>query len=156
MSIKYFIVDIDGTVADLSHRIHFIEGEKKDWDSFYNNVEKDKPIQHVIDVVTSLALSGCQLVFVTGRPDRCYYQTEDWLERYLSSFGTMIRKPMIFFRKNGDFRRDTVVKSEIYENRLKAIGITPLNTVVFEDRASVVQMWRGLGFTCFQVADGEY
>lgn len=40
MSIKYVIVDIDGTVADLSHRIHFIEGEKKDWDSFYNNVEK--------------------------------------------------------------------------------------------------------------------
>lgn len=38
MSIKYVIVDIDGTVADLSHRIHFIEGEKKDWDSFYNNV----------------------------------------------------------------------------------------------------------------------
>lgn len=51
MSIKYVIVDIDGTVADLSHRIHFIEGEKKDWDSFYNNVEKDKPIQHVIDEV---------------------------------------------------------------------------------------------------------
>lgn len=34
MKTEFVIVDIDGTVADLRHRIHFIEGEKKDWDSF--------------------------------------------------------------------------------------------------------------------------
>jgi hypothetical protein len=55
----------------------------------------------------------------------------------------------MFFRKNGDFRPDTVVKKEIYENKLKAVGITPENTVVFEDRSGVVYMWRTLGFTCF-------
>lgn len=48
----------------------------------------------------------------------------------------------MFFRKNGDFRPDTVVKKEIYENKLKAVGITPENTVVFEDRSGVVYMWR--------------
>lgn len=39
---------------------------------------------------------------------------------------------------------------------IKAVGITPENTVVFEDRSGVVYMWRTLGFTCFQVADGDY
>lgn len=156
MSIEYVIVDIDGTVADLRHRLHFIQGERKDWDGFYSNVGDDSPIPHTFDVVNALALSGCQLVFVTGRPDRTYYPTVDWLERFLPSTGTMIRKPLMFFRKNGDFRPDTVVKKEIYETRLKAVGITPENTVVFEDRSGVVYMWRTLGFTCYQVADGDY
>lgn len=156
MSIKYVIVDIDGTVADLSHRIHFIEGEKKDWDAFYSHVGGDSPIKNVLDVVNALSLSGCQLVFVTGRPDKCYTETVNWLECYLPSYTTMICRPMYFFRKNGDFRPDTVVKKEIYENKLKAVGITPENTVVFEDRSGVVYMWRTLGFTCFQVADGDY
>lgn len=156
MKTEFVIVDIDGTVADLRHRIHFIQGEKKDWDAFYSHAGEDSPIESVISVINSLAISGCQLVFVTGRPDRIYYPTVDWLEKVSPPTGTMIKKPLMFFRKNGDFRPDTVVKKEIYENKLKAVGITPENTVVFEDRSGVVYMWRTLGFTCFQVADGDY
>lgn len=156
MKTEFVIVDIDGTVADLRHRLHFIKGKKKDWDAFYNHVGGDSPIKNVLDVVNTLSMSGCQLVFVTGRVDKCYTDTVNWLECYLPPYTTMIRRPMYFFRKNGDFRPDTVVKKEIYENKLKEVGITPDNTVVFEDRATVVRMWRALGFTCFQVSDGDY
>lgn len=52
---------------------------------------EDSPIESVISVINSLAISGCQLVFVTGRPDRIYYPTVDWLERYLPPTGTMIK-----------------------------------------------------------------
>lgn len=156
MSIEYVIVDIDGTVADLRHRLHFIQGEQKDWDAFYARVSGDYPIESTLSVVNSISLSGAQLVFVTGRPNKCYLETVNWLERYLPPVVTMIRRPLYFFRKNGDFRPDTVVKKEIYETKLKSIGITPENTVVFEDRSGVVYMWRTLGFTCYQVADGDY
>lgn len=30
-----YIFDLDGTVADLTHRLHFITGETKDWDGFH-------------------------------------------------------------------------------------------------------------------------
>lgn len=156
MKIEFVIVDIDGTVADLRHRLHFIQGEKKDWDAFYARVSGDFPIESTLSVINLMAHSGAQLVFVTGRPNKCYLETVNWLERYLPPYATMIRRPMYFFRKNGDFRPDTVVKKEIYENELKAVGITPENTVVFEDRSGVVYMWRTLGFICFQVADGDY
>lgn len=40
MKTEFVIVDIDGTVADLRHRIHFIQGEKKDWDALVAEVAK--------------------------------------------------------------------------------------------------------------------
>ena len=39
----FIIVDIDGTIADCSHRLHYIKGEKKDWNSFFKAAGKDKP-----------------------------------------------------------------------------------------------------------------
>ena len=45
MKTEFVIVDIDGTVADLRHRLHFIQGEKKDWDAFYSHAGEDSPIQ---------------------------------------------------------------------------------------------------------------
>lgn len=60
---------------------------------------------------------------------------------------------MLFMRKDGDFRPDWEVKKEIYEKELKdkyeILG-------VFEDRTQVVQMWRSLGLTCYQVCEGNY
>ena len=59
----------------------------------------------------------------------------------------------LYMRKDGDYRPDCIVKREIYEQEIKdkydVVG-------VFEDRDSCVKMWRALGLTCFQVADGSY
>lgn len=51
MKIEFVIVDIDGTVADLRHRLHFIQGEKKDWDAFYARVSGDFPIESTLSVI---------------------------------------------------------------------------------------------------------
>lgn len=56
--VRYLILDLDGTVADLSHRLHFIQGDKKDYDSFYAAVGDDAPIDSVIHVVRSLVDLG--------------------------------------------------------------------------------------------------
>ena len=49
-----YIFDIDGTLADCSHRLHYISGEHKDWDAFYKECVNDKPIMGVIEVLWSL------------------------------------------------------------------------------------------------------
>ena len=41
------ICDIDGTIADNSHRQHYLEG-KRDWKSFFEGIENDKPILKIL------------------------------------------------------------------------------------------------------------
>ena len=56
-------------------------------------------------------------------------------------------------RATGDQRRDSIVKLEIFDQEIRdryhVIG-------VFDDRQQVVRMWRALGLTVFQVAEGDF
>ena len=53
---KIVICDIDGTIANNDHRQHFLEG-KKDWDGFFSELYKDKPIFEIIDKVNSFSFN---------------------------------------------------------------------------------------------------
>jgi hypothetical protein len=55
-------------------------------------------------------------------------------------------------RGNGDNRADTVVKREIYQMYFADADVFG----VIDDRASVVTMWRRLGLTVVQVAEGNF
>ena len=56
-------------------------------------------------------------------------------------------------RAVGDRRPDVVVKKELYRRHIE-----PRYRVlcVLENRSRVVEMWRGLGLTCLQVAPGDF
>lgn len=41
---RCYIFDIDGTIADLSHRLPHIQKEPKDWDAFFGCVADDAPM----------------------------------------------------------------------------------------------------------------
>ena len=151
MKPKAYIFDIDGTIADCSHRLHFIAGRHKDWDAFYAACKNDRAIPDVVCLLRLLTAHNIAILFITGRPQRISDQTERWLIEvadYKLSLDSCIK-----MRKDGDHRPDYIVKREIYEQEIKdkydVVG-------VFEDRDSCVKMWRELGLTCFQVADGSY
>ena len=60
-------------------------------------------------------------------------------------------------RKDGDFRSGTVVKKELLDNYLSDNGYTKDDVAfILEDRSSVVKMWRDAGYTCLQVAEGDF
>jgi hypothetical protein len=155
---RAYIFDIDGVLADCSHRLHFIQQEPKDWKRFYENSDKDEVIQPNKNTLRLLrnALHGYQtrgILFVTGRSEAYRELTMNWLKKKVwGCFGNFYND-MLFMRKDGDFRPDWEVKKEIYEKELKdkyeILG-------VFEDRTQVVQMWRSLGLTCYQVCEGNY
>lgn len=141
---KAIIVDLDGTLCDCEHRRHFIE--KKDWKSFYESARVDKASQNVLNFVKLMTPSHT-ILFVTGRPDEYRGLTEDWFEKHF------IDRGFLFMRKTGDFRKDCIVKQEIYENEIKP----NFNVVLcIDDRKQVVDMWRSLGLECWQVADGNF
>ena len=151
MKPKAYIFDIDGTIADCSHRLHFITGEHKDWGAFYDACFDDAPINDVIKILNIIEWRApAKVIFLTGRPEQSRLNTSNWIANYI---GIETGKENLFMRHDGDHRPDYIVKHEIYEQEIKdkhnVIG-------VFEDRDSCVKMWRELGLTCFQVADGRY
>lgn len=148
MKPKAYIFDIDGTLADCSHRLHHITGDKKDWDAFYAACKDDKPITDVCMIAWKLDFS--HIIYLTGRPEKYRDMTNEWLGKNDLDFHCYSH---LFMRANGDHRPDYVIKREIYEREIKdkydVIG-------VFEDRQQCVDMWRALGLTCFQAAPGDY
>ncbi len=144
-----YLFDIDGTIADLSHRLHHINGEKKDWRAFFAACNEDKPIPHMIRLAKDLALPGSTIIYVSGRSDECRIETVKWLE----DNDLLLSSTHLYMRKSGDRRPDNIVKGELLD-RILADGFIPI--MAFDDRNQVVKMWRERGIPCAQVAYGDF
>ena len=130
------IVDIDGTLA------HGTGRDPYDYDKVLEDI-RDKQITYL----TRLLYEEFLIFVLSGREDRCQEDTETWLKK------NNVPYDAIFMRATKDFRPDTEVKQEIYENQ-----IAPSYEVFFvlDDRNSVVNMWRDIGLKCLQVQAGDF
>lgn len=146
------ICDIDGTVCDLTHRLHWIQGKPKNWRAFFANVRDDKPIQEVIDVVWLIMkknLYSPRVVFCSGRPDHLRQDTIEWFNINMP----WANRCKLYMRKSGDHRSDDIVKEELL-HEIRNDGYDP--KIAFDDRDRVVDMWRRNGIRTFQVARGDF
>lgn len=132
-----YIFDIDGTLAEMSGRSPY------DW----QRVHEDTVKEEVRNLLWNLADSDNQIIIVSGRDGACYETTEKWL------LDNEIDYTALFMRPAGDNRKDSLIKSEIFWR-----DIAPYYYVcgVVDDRDSVVDMWRSIGLTCFQCANGAF
>jgi hypothetical protein len=152
--VKTYICDLDGTVADISHRLHYIDRTREggpDWDAFFDACGSDEPIQNVIDVVRAIGFQGwhddqTEIIYLTGRSERVRDKTTAWLHY------NGLPKGELIMRRDGDHRPDTITKRELME-KLASEGRVVVG--VFEDRPSMCRLWRELGLTVFQVGSGE-
>ena len=127
------LCDIDGTVADNSHRQHFLEG-KKDWDGFFSELINDLPIHPIIDKISQEQADGKEIVFLTGRPERYRYSTTLWLEKYFNF------EFKLLMRKDGDQRNKLDIKKEIFKENLSFEDIH----CIFENDIDLIRMWRDM------------
>jgi hypothetical protein len=146
--IPLYIFDLDGTLALIDHRKHFITGDVKDWDAFFAACVYDKPNHAVIDILHAVDEGANLDVWIwTGRSDSVRVETDAWLR------SNSIFVP-IKMRKEGDRRDDIELKAawldDLAPSDRRRIAAT------FEDRDRVVAMWRSKGITCFQVAPGNF
>ena len=148
---QVIVFDIDGTLANIEHRLHHIRGGKKDWDSFFKFIADDEPILPLTNLVKVLIMSGLVTVlFVTGRPERTRIDTINWLRKH-----EIIPNSVddIYMRDDNDRRPDFMVKEEIL-SRMKMNGLTP--DLIFDDRKAVVEMWRRNKLLVAQVGSGNF
>ena len=143
--VKCYIFDLDGTLADDSHRWHHI-ARTGDWEKYYSECPHDKPIQHVIEVARALHAAGFSIIIVTGRSESIRRETEEWLLQHGVLYTELI------MRKKTDRRRNSELKLEALED-LVLRGYLPL--MVFEDLPAAVTTYRRAGVPCAQVADPE-
>lgn len=144
-----FIFDIDGTLANLNHRLHFIQDGKQDWDSFFEACDKDVPIYPVLTTCQLLYDAGATILLVSGRSDAVRDKTVAWLNRCGVYFHGL------YMRKAGDHRQDDIVKAELFE-KLASEWDAGVIVAIFEDRDQVVEMFRKKGLQVFQVAEGNF
>lgn len=130
------IVDLDGTLA--------IMGDRSPFD--VSRCDQDLPNKPVLETVLKWQ-SSTNIIIVSGRTDDGQAKTKYWLQQY------GVKYQQIFMRKTGDMRKDSKVKAEIYHNY-----ICDRYNILFilDDRQQVVDMWRSLGLTVFQVAEGDF
>ena len=58
----YAVVDIDGVVADVRHRLAFLDRRPKDWDGFFDAAVEDPLLPEGAAVVAELAARGAPRV----------------------------------------------------------------------------------------------
>jgi len=145
---KVVIFDIDGTMADNSHRQCYVAGGRREWEKFFSLMGEDLPVMPIIELCRVLYLSGqYEMLIFSGRPERYRALTEQWL--------TWNKVPCLplTMRKNGDYRSDAEVKEEMLQV-LQAKGKEI--AFVVDDRNTVVEMWRTHGIVCLQCAEGNF
>lgn len=141
------VCDIDGTVADLTHRRVYITTKPKNWPAFERSMHLDAPIWPIIRAVAILFDQGWTIVMASGRGAQNKAVTEKWLADNGVSYHAL------YMRAEKDYRQDYIVKGELLE-QMRQDGYDP--TVVFDDRNQVVDMWRANGIPCVQVAHGDF
>jgi uncharacterized HAD superfamily protein len=143
MNNQTVVVDIDGTLANISHRQHHIKSKRKKWRKFFKNMDKDLPIPEVAAKVRKLSQDHI-IVLVSGRPEDYRLLTEEWLKKH------KIPYQQLYMRSSGDFREDDIVKQEILNQHLNKEEIK----LVIDDRPRVIRMWRKNGLEVEDVGDG--
>lgn len=140
---KTVIFDLDGTLCDISHRLHFIRDGDNNWNAFFKACVHDKPKENIIELLKSLQYAEHKILIVSGRSEKVKDQTNDWLHNQSIFYDDLIMRP------EGDFTPDHILKKRWLDEE----KFGKLEDILFtvDDRDCVVQMWRDAGLTCLQV-----
>lgn len=129
------VFDIDGVLADVSHRLHHIERRPKDWEAFFAAAGEDPPLPEGVDLARRAA-EETVVAYLTGRPEWLRDVTQQWLDRHGLPAGRLV------MRRPGDRRPARQTKLEL----LRAVHQrTPVRAMV-EDDPAVVEVLREHGF----------
>lgn len=160
---KVIVCDLDGTLCEVEHRRHYVrrpEGEKKDWAGFFREIPNDTVNKPVAETLRALS-NRFQVIYCSGRDDNQRQMTVDWLNKHMlreffdhSKNGQSgLYEAPLYMRNRHDSRRDDIVKELILDFEILT-RYEPY--LMLDDRDQVVKMWRRRGYTCLQVAEGDF
>ena len=140
------IVDLDGTLA-----LREGPGARGPYD--FSRVLEDTVNIPVRDAVRTHLHEGMHVIFLSGREVVCYRDTVEWLNDVA---GIQTGNPLVhgpYMRRTKDSRPDYQVKLELFDAHVR--GKFDVR-IAYDDRNQVVELWRSLGLTCWQVNPGDF
>lgn len=137
---KWIVVDLDGTLADDSHRSHFIP----DWDTYHDACDQDKSFGPIVQIVKELS-ENHPLLILTERSEKYRTKTGLWLNEQGIYQDTMLMRPEYSPGPNVDWKWNAICEWAGGEH--KVIGQVLL---VIEDNEKMVEMWRNNNLICLQ------
>ena len=122
------VLDIDGVLADVRHRLHHLQARPRDWDAFFAEVSVDPVIAEGRAEALAAVASGLAIVYLTGRPDRCRADTLAWLEVHDLPEGELV------MRRDSDRRPAKVFKIQALRDLSRSCEVVFL----LDDDADVI------------------
>ena len=129
------VFDIDGVLADATHREHFVLQRPKDWDAFFAAVGQDAVIEAGRNRLLAAARDH-EIVLVSGRPERTRTDTQSWLDRNGMGSHRLVLRP------DDDRRRAAVAKVEL----VAALAAVDSVAAIVDDDPSVVEALTARGY----------
>ncbi|MEX0172907.1 LNS2 domain-containing protein [Streptomyces sp. LMG1-1-1.1] len=129
------VFDLDNTLAGTAHRQHFLERKPKDWEAFFAAAPDDPPLDEGVALCREAA-QECEVVYLTGRPERCRRATVEWLAEQGLPEGA------VHMRRNRDFRPARVTKVEI----LRRLAADRTVRMLVDDDLAVCDAAEAAGF----------
>ena len=146
------IFDLDGTLAliDKRREVSTKPNGKLDWGKFFNstNIKLDEPNLPVIKMAQLFSEQGFNIVILSGRSNKTETATRSWLSKNKVPFNKLIMRNS----ETNHFTPDWVLKKNMLDENLDINDVF----LVVDDRDRVVKLWRSLGLTTFQVAEGNF
>jgi phosphoglycolate phosphatase-like HAD superfamily hydrolase len=134
----YAVIDIDGVLADVRHRLSYLATRPKDWDGFFAAAPQDPPLAEGLAVARHLAVDH-QLVILSGRPERYRSATVTWLREH------HLPTESLLLRRDGDRRPSRVTKIEALRN----LSLTGDVAILVDDDPAVCAAAESAGFAVF-------
>ena len=128
------VIDIDGVLADASHRQHLLQG-RPNWQAFFDAAADDQPIDQGRTALIS-SLNTDEVTLLTGRPERLRELTVDWLERH------NFPNTAILMRSDRDHRKAAIFKEEA----LALLGGPTVVRLVIDDDPAVIARLTASGY----------
>jgi hypothetical protein len=134
------VFDIDGVVADVRHRLHYVESRPKRWAKFFAAAGEDPLLAEGAALLRSM-LETHDVRYLTGRPERLRAVTQGWLAAY------GLPSSPVAMRPDHDRRPSRIFKRE----RLRGwMAEGPGIALVVDDDPQVTSMVRELGLPVLQ------
>jgi hypothetical protein len=129
------VFDIDGVVADVRHRLHFLDRRPKDWARFFAAADRDPALAQGVELALEYAQTHV-LVWLTGRPEYLRPVTVAWLARH------GLPADLLFMRPAGDHRPARRYKAD----QLRSVGRESTVDIMVDDDPEVVRELRKAGW----------
>jgi hypothetical protein len=140
----YAVVDLDGVLADVTGRLHHLEGPRKNWPAFFAGIPDDSPYAEGFAVAREL-VADHDLIYLSGRPEHTRVVSQEWLDRHDAP------RARLLLRRDGDRRPARILKVALLRRLQRERPVA----VLVDDDPAVCQAARDAGFRVFEATWGR-